>query len=485
MSEPRMRKTIATGFIWSYLEKLSSQIVSLVVTIILARILCPEEYGIVSIVTIFISICDTLVVGGFSDTLIQKRDADQLDFSTLFWFVLFIGVIAFGIVFATAPLVESFFQTPLVCNTLRIMAIRIPINAINSIQSAYISKKMEYRYFFMATFAGTLISAVVGIVMAMNELGVWALVAQYLTAAVISTIVVGMTCGWHPSFQFSLIRLKTLYASGWKMQCSSLISAIYNEIESLALGKKYSAAQLAFYEKGRQFPRLIMHNVQTSISKVMLPAFAQNNNNAKKMKALAQKSVQVSTYVMTPLLIGMMVCAEEFVMVVLTEKWMPAVPYLMLLSVYYLIEPLMAVNKQIVIASGEFKEYLTMELKKKVIGVFLLSLSLLCFDSPIFVAGAVVLTQIVGLLIQSMPPNRLIGYPLNEQLCDIYPALRNSIIMGIVVVAIKQLPINRLYVLILEVICGACVYIVIGILQKNQVLTYMLNFLKKTANSGR
>ena len=479
MQGEELGKKITKGLMWTYLERVCAQGVSTLVTIILARLLLPENYGVVSIATIFMSICDALVVGGFSDTLIQKKDADDIDFSTMFWFVLAFGFLMFGIVFAIAPLAETFFKTSMVCVTLRVMAVRLPINAVNSIQSAYISKHMKYKYFFFATLIGTVVSAVVGIVMAYMGYGVWALVAQYLTNSVVDTLVIWFTCGWHPSFKFSLKRLKSLYSFGWKMQLSTLIVTIYVEVESLCIGRKYTSADLAYYEKGRQFPKMIMHNIQTSISKVMLPAFSKISDKKDETKRLAKRSVSISTYLMAPLLIGLILCSKEFVIAVLTEKWLPAVPFMQLLSVYYLIEPIMAFNKQIVIAAGKSALYLKMEIAKKTVGISLLLISVFCFDSVYAIALATVITQIIGLIIQSAPLKRIINYPLAEQIKDVAPSYILAVSMAAPIFAIKMLDISYLLKLVIEVIAGALFYLAGSMILKLKPYKYCVGKLAK------
>ena len=468
MERENINRKITSGLMWTYLERVLAQGVTTIVTIVLARILSPEHYGVVSIVTIFISICDTLVVGGFSDTLIQKSDADELDFSTLFWFVFVLSFVMYGLLFAVAPYIEAFFNTKGVCVVLRVMGLRIPINGIRSIQSAYISKKMKYRYFFFATLTGTLLSAGVGVVLAYLNFGVWALVAQYLTNSFVDTFILWVTCGWRPHKWFSFTRLKVLYSFGWKMQMSSMLATFYSELESFCIGKKYSTVDLAFYDKGKQFPKLIMNNVQTSVSKVMLPAFSLVKEEKSKMLSLAKKSVRTSSYVMFPLLIGLIICADEFVSAVLTDKWIASVPFLRMMAVYYLCEPIMSLNKQIVIASGDSKKYLTMEIEKKAIGMTLIIIALLFFESPLAIAGAIVVTQIISLIIQSEPVEKIIGYSILAQLKDVAAPLLQSIGMIFPVLVIKGLGTNVWFKLFAEIIGGALCYVILSILTKNQ-----------------
>lgn len=480
MSSSGIGKKITSGLLWTYLERVLAQGVSTLVTIFLARILTPDHYGVVSVVTIFITICDTLVVGGFSDTLIQKADADELDFSTLFWFVLGLSGGMYVLLFLGAPFVEMFFDTPLVCAALRVMGIRVLINGVRSIQSAYISKHMKYRYFFFATLFGTVLSAIVGIAMAYLNFGVWALVAQYLTNSIVDTVIIWFTCGWRPKKMFSLKRLKVLYSFGWKMQASSLLATLYSELESFSIGKKYTSTDLAFFDKGKQFPKLIMHNVQTSVSKVMLPAFSLVKSDSTKMLDLAKKSVRTSSYVMFPLLIGLMACADEFVVAVLTEKWIAAIPFLRLLSIYYICEPIMSVNKQIVIASGDSKTYLIMEIEKKTIGIFLIILALVLTNSPIFIALCTVITQLIGVVIQTRPVSKIIGYSLRKQFLDVLTPLVLSLLMLIPIFIIKQFSFNIWAKLISEVISGAAIYIVISVISKNKELLSLKRMIKSS-----
>lgn len=483
MEQNSLNNKITSGLIWSYLERICAQGVSALVTIILARLLSPDDYAVVSVVTIFIMICDSLVVGGFSDTLIQRKNADSRDFSTLFWFVLMLGVVLYGIIFAGAPLVERFFNTKLIAVTLRVMGIRIPINAVKSIQSAYISRNMKYKYFFLATSVGTVVSAVVGIVMAYLGFGVWALVAQYLTNSVIDTVIVWFTCGWKPSFVFDVKRLKSMYAFGWKMQVSTILASIYGQLEGFVIGKKYSPVNLAFYDKGKQFPQLIMHNVQSSIGQVMLPAFSKVNEERDRLKSLAKKSIRTSSYAMFPLLVGLMACADEFVSAVLTDKWLPAVPFLRILSVYFLCEPLMSLNKQIVIATGDSKKYLIMELEKKAIGISLIVLALLLSDNVISVAIVCVVTQLIGIFIQSAPLKKIIDYPVLEQFSDLLPAIMLSVAMTVPVFLIKYfVNCNIILKLIFEVCGGAIIYIVLSVLTNNKEFRTLFNFAKSLLN---
>ena len=479
MDNKELNNKIIDGLFWTYLERISAQGVSVFVTILLARILLPQDFGIVSIVLIFITICDTLVTGGFSDALIQKQKSDDLDFSSLFWFVLTVGFFLYGMLFLSATYIESFFNIAQLAIIIQIMGLRIPINAIKTIQSAYISKNMKYKYFFIATSFGTGISAIVGISMALLGKGVWALVAQYLTNSIIDTIVIWSTCGWHPKLIFSIKRLKKLYSFGWKMQLSTILSVLYKELEVFCIGKKYSATDLAFYERGKQFPKLIINNIQSSINKVMLPAFSFLQTDKIKSKMYARKSIRISSFIMFPIFIGLILCANEFITALLTRKWVSSVIYLQILSIAYMCEPILSIAKQILIASGNSKKYLIIEIQKKSIGIILLTCALLFFNKVFFVAISMMLTIIIGLFLQSFSIVNIIQYSLKEQIKDITIPLLFSLIMTIPIFLIKFLELNIWIKLIFEIISAAGIYLILAKFTNNQELNTLIKYLKK------
>ena len=233
-------KTLS-GVMWKFGERISAQLVSTLVSIILARILMPEDYGVVALVTIFITICNVFVTSGFGTALVQKKDADDLDFTSVFYFGLFFSILLYVGIFFAAPLIARFYENEILTPVVRVMGLRIIIASINSVQHAYIGRKMQFRKFFIATLFGTIASGVVGVWLAYNGYGVWAIVAQYLTNVCIDTIVLAFVIKWIPKLRISFKRLKSLFSFGWKLLVSALIDTGYNELRSLIIGKKYDA----------------------------------------------------------------------------------------------------------------------------------------------------------------------------------------------------------------------------------------------------
>lgn len=284
-----MKSKVLSGLFWKFAERILAQLVSLVVSIVLARLLLPEDYGAVSLVTIFITLANVFVVDGLGVSLIQKKDADDVDFSTVFYFNIVFSCAIYFLLYLFAPVLAAFYDMPILCPVVRVLGLKIPIAGINSVQQAFVSRKMIFKKFFFSTLIGTVISAVVGIAMAYYGFGVWALVCQYLINSVIDTIVLWLTVRWRPIRTFSIERMKGLFSYGWKLLVQSLLVTLYGNLRSLVIGKVYSSADLAFYNKGGQFPNLIVTNVDSAINSTLFPAMSKEQNNTERVRAIARR----------------------------------------------------------------------------------------------------------------------------------------------------------------------------------------------------
>ena len=309
------QKTIS-GVFWRFGERITAQVITFVVSMILARLILPEEYGVIAIVTIFINIANVLVTNGLGTSLIQKKDAGKKDFSTMFYASMILSICLYGILFILAPIIARIFNNDMLILLLRVMGLRIPIAAINSIQQAYVAKKMIYKKFFFSTLFGTVISAIVGIFMAYNNFGVWALVGQYITNSVIDTVVLFLTIDWKPTLYFSYKRFKEMFSFGWKIMISSLIGAFFGQLRSLIIGGKYTSADLAYYNKGDQIPALITNNVNLTVESVFFSTISEIQNDIEKVKQTTRKILKMSCYIIMPLLLGLAAISESFVRLV-------------------------------------------------------------------------------------------------------------------------------------------------------------------------
>ena len=448
-------KTIS-GLLWKFAERTGAQAITFILSIILARLLSPSDYGAIAILLVFITIADVFVNAGFGSALIQKKDADNLDFSSVFYFSFLFSVFVYGVIYLAAPFVAGFYNMPILQPTLQVLALRIPVAAINSVQQAYVSRNMQFKKFFYSTLSGTAASAVVGIAMAYNGYEIWSLVGQYLTNAVVNTIVLFSVINWRPQLMFSLHRLKSLFSYGWKLLLSGLLDTGYNSCNSLLIGKFYTPADLAYFNNGYKFPMVIVTNINSSISSVLFPALASEQDEPEKVKAHTRKAIQISSYIMWPMMLGMAACADNIVSLVLTDKWLPAVPYLQIACITYGLWPIHTANLQAINAMGRSDIFLKLEVIKKVIGITALLISIQYGVLAIALSGIV--TGLISTFINAYPNGYLLKYSYWEQIKDILPSFLLAFFMAIIVNCCGNAIENIYFELFIKIIIGVLLY---------------------------
>ena len=477
VSNKALKSKVFSGIIWSFGERFLAQIVSFVVSVVLARFLLPEEYGIVSMVLVFINLANVFVSNGFGESLIQKKDADELDFSTVFCCSLGVSIALYVLLYVAAPLIAQYYRMPVLTVVLRVLAIKIPISSISTIQHAYVSRHMMFRKFFYSTLFGTLFSGLLGIFMAIRGFGIWALVAQYLSNTVIDTIVLFFTVSWRPHFKYSKEKARLLIGFGWKLTAASLLNRVYVELRSLIIGRKYSAADLAFYNRGDHLPSLIITNLNTAISTVLFPAMSNYSDDKVKLKEVSRRSMSLTAYIVFPLLCGLMVVSSNLVELLLTEKWLPCVPYLWMSCIFFMCQPIQTTNWQIIKAVGRGDLCLQLEMFKKVIGISMILLSMNFGVMALAISNA--LFGIISMFVNMIPNGRLIGYTLKEQLADFMPSLLLSAIMAALVWCIGRIEMNILLLLLIQVVAGGIIYVAGSLITRNKNFTYFISIIRQ------
>ncbi len=481
-SKNSMKRKVFSGLFWAYGERITAQLVSLVVTIVLARLVSPNEYGIISLVTIFITLANVFVTDGFGNALVQKKEADELDFSTVFWFNLFFSFLLLAGIWIIAKPISLFYEMDALKWVMRIMGFRIPVAAVNSIQRAYISRKMEFKKFFFSTSFGTLVSAVVGIGLAYSGFGVWALVVQYLANSTIDTVILLLTTKWHPKAKFSSERLKPLVSFGWRILSVSLMNALYTDLRNIVIGKKYSSSDLAYCNKGQQFPALIAVNINVTITNVIFPVLSKVQDDEERILKLTRKAISVGTYLMAPLLLGLFAVAGLVVNLLLTEKWLPCVPYMRIMCVVYLLQPIQTASIQAMKALGKSEIYLKLELIKKVCGLGILAGSLLLFSSIKAVIMSALIAEIFSTVLNFPANKRLISYGYKEQILDIVKSSLPGIIMCVIMCQISfflsGIIANLIVLLVVEIVIGGMIYVLLSLLLKDETFQYLMDIVK-------
>ncbi len=469
------RKTISNLF-WKYSERCGAQIIQFIVQIVLARLLTPADYGIIGLITVFISISLVFAQSGLGQALVQRRNIDNTEFSTVFYFSLVFSIVLYGILFMCSPFIAHFYNEPVLTPIVRVLGVTVIIGAINSVQQAYVQKTMQFKRFFWSTLGGTIVSAVVGISMAYMGFGVWALVGQQISNQVVNTLILWFTVKWRPQIVFSINKAKTLFSYGWKLLCSSLLDTIYNNIYSLIIGKFYSSADLGYYNRGKQFPILIIQNINSAIDSVLFPVLAEAQDEKSRLKSMVRRSIVTSTFLIFPAMAGLAAIAKPLTVILLTDKWLPAVPFIWFCCFTYAFWPVHTANLQAIKALGRSDIFLKLEIIKKIVGVVIL-IATIPFGLYIMMIGRCIST-IISCFVNSYPNKKLLNYSYVEQVKDILPSCFLSIIMLAVILLIQLLQFNSWLTIILQTFSGIVIYIGLAKIFKLECMKYIVNVIK-------
>ena len=472
---------ILSNFLWRFAERCGAQVVTLIVSIVLARLLTPSDFGTVSLVMVFTTIMQVFVDSGLGSALIQKKDADDLDFSSVFYFNFVVCLILYAGMFIAAPFIAKFYNNESLTAIIQVISLTIIISGVKGIQQSYVSRNMLFKRFFFSTLGGTIFSAFLGIGMAYAGFGVWSIVAQQLSNTAIDTLILWLTVKWHPKKMFSWERLRNLLSYGWKLLVSSILDTLYSNLRNIIIGKIYKSADLAYYNQGDKFPKVIVTNINTSIDSVLLPSMASEQDHRERVKSMTRRAIKTSTYIMAPLMMGLLFCADPIVKLLLTDKWLPCVPYLRIFCFTYMFWPIHTANLNAIKAMGRSDLFLKLEVIKKAIGLTLLFFTMKI--SVMAMAYSLIISGILSQIINSWPNWKLLDYSYFEQLRDILPSIFIALLMGIVVYFMGFLPFSVAVTLLIQIAAGICIYTGISAVFKLEEFEYLLGmvmtFLKK------
>lgn len=476
MADKNVKNKTISGLFWRFMERCGAQGVNFIVTIILARLLAPELYGTIALVTVFTAILQIFVDSGMGNALIQKKDADDVDCSSVFYFNMAVCLVLYLFMFLAAPYIARFYARPELVKVVRIMSLTLVISGVKNIQQAYVSKYMLFKKFFFSTLGGTITAAVVGIGMAYAGYGVWALVAQDLTNKLIDTVVLWFTVKWRPKLVFSLKRLKGLISYGWKLLVSGLIDSVYNNIRQLIIGRVYSASDLGLYNKGQQIPSTIVNNINTSIDSVLFPAMSSQQEDKERVKNMTRRSIKTSSYIMWPLMMGLAFTATTVVSLLLTDKWLGAVLYLRVFCITYAFYPIHTANLNAIKAIGRSDLFLVLEIIKKSVGI--LSMLTTMWISVEAMAYSLLFVSVVSQFINSWPNRKLLGYSYLEQIKDILPSILLSLAACLCIVPFNFVAMPKVLKLIIQIVIAALVYITLSKAFKIEAFKYIIDIIK-------
>lgn len=470
-------KLVTSNLLWRLLERFGAQGVTLIVSIVLARVLDPSVYGTIALITVITTILQVFVDSGLGTALIQKKDADTLDFSTVFYCNFAVCILLYGGLFLCAPMIAKFYNNIELIAVIRVLGILLIISGFKNIQNAYVSRNLLFKLYFFATLGGTISAAIVGIWMAYNGYGVWALVIQNLVNQGIDTVILWKLVKWRPTREFSFARLKILYSYAWKLLLSSLLDTVWNQLRQLIIGKKYTTTDLAYYNKGNEYPNYATLALNSSIDSVLLPVMSQSQDSIEMVKAITRRAIKTSSFILWPMMMGLAACATPFVNLVLTEKWLPCVPYLTIFCIVYAFYPIHTANLNAIKALGRSDLFLRLEIIKKIMNLVIILISMQF--GPFYMALGSIVGSVFSQLINSWPNRKLLNYRYSEQLMDIMPYIVLSIAMAVVIHGISLLNMPDIWCLIIQILSGSVFYICISWILKIDSFIYCTNLIRK------
>ncbi len=476
MEDQQIKIKTLSNMLWRFAERCGAQGVTFIVSVILARLLTPTEYGTVALITVFTTVFQVFVDSGMGSALVQKLDADSLDFSTVFYFNVVMCIVVYAVLYAAAPWIADFYGDPSLTSMTRVVGLTIVISGVKNIQQSYVSKYLLFKKFFFSTLAGTLIAGVVGITMAYLGFGAWAIVAQQIANTLIDTIILYATVKWRPTKQFSFSRLKALFSFGWKLLVSSLLDTLYNNLRQLIIGKVYSSEDLAFYNRGKQIPNVVVNNINNSIDSVLLPVMSSEQKHAERVKNMTRRAIKTSIYIMAPMTMGIAFVATPLVRLLLTEKWLPCIPYLRIFCITYMFYPIHTANLNAIKAMGRSDLFLKLEIIKKVYGLVLVLITVPF--GVMVMAYSLIVSSVVSQIVNSWPNRKLLNYKYSDQLKDILPSIVLAVFMGICTLPVTLLGLPDIWTLLLQVVVGVVVYVVGSIVFKIDSFYFILDMVK-------
>ena len=471
------RSKVVSNLIWRFFERFGAQAVNIVVGIVLARNLGPGPAGDIAVILAVITILRVFADSGMGNALIQKKDPDDTDFSSVFFFNLGFSLILYAALFLAAPWIAGIYGNADYVPILRVLGLLVVVSGLFNVQQAYVAKTMQFKRFFFATLGGTLASCVLSIAMAYWGYGIWALVALHLVSYAVNTAILWFTVDWRPRRLFSLQRLKGLLSYGWKLLAASFLDTVYLQLYPLLIGARFPKEELGQFDKGRNWPDQITQSINASIDGVLLPVLSAEQDDKARVREMTRRAIKTSSFVMMPLMAGLAVCAKPLVHLLLGEQWMPSVPYMQIFCAIYAFYPLHTANLNAIKAMGRSDVFLVLEILKKALETCVLLFTLRY--GVLAMALGQLFSSLAAQVINAWPNRKLLDYSYLRQIGDMLPAILLSAGMGALVWCVTRLGLSDLLTLLLQVPLGAALYVLGAWVLKLDSFTYMLDLLRR------
>ena len=455
-----LKQKTVSGLFWSFLDLLANQGIRFIIQIVLARLLLPEHFGIIGMITVFIAVSQSIIDSGFTNALIRERDSSQKDYSTVFFFNLFMAVILYIVLFFSANGISNFFKEPELIYILRVLALVLIINSFGLIQRTMLIKSINFKTQTKISIISSILSGGVAIILANLQFGVWSLVIQILLMQFIQSLLLCLTNKWVPSLVFSRDSFKKLFGFGWKLLVSGLINTLYLNIHYVIIGKSFSAIELGYYTNAQKLRDVASQSITTAVQKVSYPVLSSIQGEEEKLRSGYKKIIKNSVFITFPIMLGLAAVASPLINLLFGANWQACIPYFQVLCFAGMLFPLHAVNLNILQVKGRTDLFLVLEIIKKLVGVTSIGIVLLFKMGIMGLLWAAVLNSFIAYFINSYYSAELLSYSTKEQIKDIIPIFTVSILMATLVYISGMMVSNNSFVkLVSQSFVGVIVYV--------------------------
>lgn len=468
---------VISSLIYKFSERLMVKGLGLIISIILARLLSPTEFGQIALIMVFINLSIVLIDSGLNTALVQNKNTSNEDYSTVFYISFTIALFLIATLWITAPYIGNYYEDSSIVTPLRVYSFSLIIGALNAVLVAKMQREMRFKQMMWCNLIACILSGSIGVYMAYSGYGIWALIAYYFSSSMITCISLLFVTKWYPQLVFSIQRAKELFSFGWKMLVSGFLCSIYNDLRALIIGKVYSAADLGYYNRGQQFPDVISHTLDNAIQSVMFPVMSQEQDNVLRIKNTLQRTISLGALIITPLMFGLVAVAEPFIELLLTDKWLPCAVYMQWICIGCASLPMVSSNLVAIKAMGRSDVYMKLELIRRIAMLLVLLISVFCFDSVLAIACGFAISSWLDWLITSIATKRLILFGAKQQFSCFSKTLLCSTLMSLVVYLIGSLDLHIVLLLTIQVVCGIAIYLMLCKLCRNEALSQAFSIL--------
>lgn len=474
------KRLVISSIVFKTIERFSVKAIGLIVSIILARMLSPGIFGQIAVIMVFVNLSHVFVLSGLNTALVQRKDVTIIDYSTVFYISFCIALLFLAMIWCFAPIIARYYSYSHLVLPLRVYSCTLPIGAINSIQIAKAQKEMRFRQMMIANLVSAMLAGGIGVVLAYFDMGIWALIVYYASNTVLVTIGMCFVTKWWPSCMFSLQRAKVLFSYGWRILVAALLCSLYADIRTLIIGKRFSDADLGYYNKGQQFPDVIATSMDVAIQSVMLPTLAVSQDHIEHMRQILRRSMSFGLFFIMPVMFFLSSSADSFIHILLTDKWEASIPYMQILCISNAFVPLLTSNLTAIKAVGRSDLFMKLEVVRRIIMLVILMVAVFCFHSVYAIAVSWMVNYIIDVVIVMIPVKGILGYGPVEQFKDLWRTLVASALMFVGVYLIGELlVISHIWKFSVQLITAVALYVTISLLLRNEILTYIFNGVRR------